>query len=110
MGRDDARGQAPRPRREPADDALLAGEAGVTRPTPLVLAALAYQAVGIAFASYLAWFWLLARYPATEMSAFSFWTPLFGLVAGALLLGEPVTAALVAAFALVALGIYLVNR
>ncbi len=90
--------------------AALAGEAGVTRPTPLVLAALAYQAVGIAFASYLAWFWLLARYPAAEMSAFSFWTPLFGLVAGALLLGEPVTAALIGAFGLVALGIYLVNR
>jgi drug/metabolite transporter (DMT)-like permease len=90
--------------------AALAGEAGVTRPTPLVLAALAYQAVGIAFASYLAWFWLLARYPAAEMAAFSFWTPLFGLVAGALLLGEPVTAALVVAFALVALGIYLVSR
>ena len=63
-----------------------------------------------AFATYLAWFWLLARYPAAEMSAFTFWTPLFGLAAGALLLGEPVTAALVVAFGMVALGIYLVNR
>jgi drug/metabolite transporter (DMT)-like permease len=90
--------------------AALTGEAGVTRPTPLVLAALAYQSVVIAFASYLAWFWLLTRYPASQMAAFSFWTPLFGLVAGAWLLGEPVTGALAAAVALVAAGIYLVNR
>ncbi len=90
--------------------AVASGESGVTRPTPLVLAALAYQSVVIAFASYLAWFWLLARYPAAEMAAFTFWTPLFGLAAGALLLGEPVSAALAVAFVLVALGIYLVNR
>ncbi len=90
--------------------AWLAGEPGVTRPTPLVLAALAYQSVVIAFASYLGWFWLLARYPAAQMAAFTFWTPLFGLAAGALVLGEPVSPALGGAFALVALGIYLVNR
>jgi drug/metabolite transporter (DMT)-like permease len=90
--------------------AVAVGEAGVTRPTPVVLAALAYQSVVIAFASYLAWFWLLTRYPAAEMAAFTFWTPLFGLAAGALLLGEPVTAALAVAFVMVAGGIYLVNR
>jgi drug/metabolite transporter (DMT)-like permease len=90
--------------------AVAVGEAGVTRPTPVVLAALAYQGVVIAFATYLAWFWLLARYPAAEMAAFTFWTPLFGLAAGALLLGEPVTAALVVAFVMVTAGIYLVNR
>ena len=90
--------------------AVLTGEAGITRPTPLVLAALAYQSVVIAFASYLLWFWLLTRYPASQMAAFSFWTPLFGLAAGAWLLGEPVTGALAAAIALVAVGIYLVNR
>ncbi|WP_410961559.1 EamA family transporter, partial [Salmonella sp. SAL4457] len=55
--------------------AAAVGEAGVTRPTPVVLAALAYQGVVIAFATYLAWFWLLARYPAAEMAAFTFWTP-----------------------------------
>jgi drug/metabolite transporter (DMT)-like permease len=90
--------------------AALTGEAGVTRPTPLVVGALAYQSLVVAFASYLAWFWLLTRYPASDMAAFTFWTPLFGLAAGALLLGEPVTTALGAAFALVAAGIYLVSR
>ncbi|HXZ00437.1 MAG TPA: DMT family transporter [Stellaceae bacterium] len=87
-----------------------AGERGVTAPTPLVLAMLAYQIVVVAFASYLTWYWLIARYPAGRLASFSFLTPLFGLLAGALLLGEPVSAALAAALALVGIGIYLVNR
>ena len=88
----------------------LLGETGVIRATPRVLLALAYQTVVIAFASYLAWFWLLARYPASHMAAFTFWTPIFGLLAGWLLLAEPVTPWLVVAILLVAAGIYLVNR
>jgi len=87
-----------------------AGERGVVAATPLVLAMLAYQIVVIAFASYLAWFWLVSRYPAGRLASFSFLTPLFGLLAGALVLAEPISAALVAALILVALGIYLVNR
>ena len=63
-----------------------------------------------AFASYLAWMWLLVHYAATKVAAFVFLTPLFALVAGALWLGEPVTPSLLAALALVALGIVLVNR
>ena len=71
---------------------------------------LALQTVVGAFASYLAWMWLLAHYPATRVSAFSFLTPIFALMAGALWLHEPITATLVAALALVALGMVLVNR
>ena len=89
---------------------VATGEPGVTRLTPLVAGALGYQIVIHAFASYLAWFWLLTRYPATQLHAYTFWTPLFGVLAGWLLLGEPVTPALVLAMAGVALGIYLVNR
>ena len=90
--------------------AALTGEPGLTHPTPLVLAALAYQTFVIAFASYLVWFRLLTRYPASEMAAFTFWTPLVGLAGGALILGEPVSGALAGGAALVAVGIYLVNR
>lgn len=90
--------------------APLLGERGVTDPTPLVAAAFLYQAVLVAFASYLTWFWLLARYPASGLSSFSFWTPLFGVMAGALLLGERLTGYVGAAAALVAAGIFLVNR
>jgi len=34
--------------------------------------------------------WLLAHYPATRVSAFSFLTPIFALMAGALWLHEPI--------------------
>ena len=71
---------------------------------------IAVQTVVGAFASYLVWTWLLVHYPATKISAFVFLTPLFALVAGALWLHEPVTARLIAALALVAVGIVLVNR
>jgi drug/metabolite transporter (DMT)-like permease len=86
------------------------GESGVTTLTGPVLASLAYQIVIVAFASYLTWFWLIAHYPAGRLAAFSFLTPLFGLTAGGLLLGERISAAMVAAMLLVCFGIYLVNR
>jgi drug/metabolite transporter (DMT)-like permease len=90
--------------------AVGSGEPGVTRLTGLIAAAVSYQVVIHAFASYLAWFWLLTRYPATQLHAYTFWTPLFGVLAGWLLLSDPITPALVVAMACVALGIYLVNR
>ena len=68
------------------------------------------QTVSGAFASYLAWMWMLGRYPATKISVFVFLTPLFALLFGTLLLHEPVTTTLLAALGLVALGIVLVNR
>ena len=64
----------------------------------------------VTFASYLLWFWLIRHYPATRLSAFTLLTPIFGLLAGALLLGEPVTSRLLVALTAVALGIYVVNR
>ena len=73
-------------------------------------ASLLVQALVGAFASYLAWMWMLARYPATKMSSFVFLTPVFALLFGAGWLGEPITADLVAALGLVAVGIVLVNR
>jgi drug/metabolite transporter (DMT)-like permease len=66
-------------------------------------------AVG-AFASYLAWMWLLRHYPATRISSFTFVAPVFALAFGVALLGEPLTVQLLAALAGVALGIVLVNR
>jgi len=71
---------------------------------------LALQTAVGAFASYLAWMWLLRHYPATLMSSFTFLTPLFALVFGVALLHEPLTPRLVVALAGVAAGIVLVNR
>jgi drug/metabolite transporter (DMT)-like permease len=90
--------------------AFALGEPGFTQPTALVWSSLAWQIVVVAFATYLAWFWLIGRYPAAKLSAFSFLAPLFGLVFGAVLLNEPVTPLLIAAMALVAFGIWLVSR
>ena len=67
------------------------------------------QALVGAFISYLAWMWMLAHYPATKISVFVFLTPVFALLFGAGWLGEPITAGLVAALVLVAVGIVLVN-
>jgi drug/metabolite transporter (DMT)-like permease len=63
-----------------------------------------------AFASYLAWMWMLRHYPATRISSFTFLTPLLALVFGVVILSEPLTLQLVLALSGVALGIVLVNR
>jgi drug/metabolite transporter (DMT)-like permease len=88
---------------------LLTGEKGITAVTPLVIASLAYQGVIVAFASYLAWFWLLTRYLAARLSVLSFLTPLFGVVSGVVFLGESITARFVLAALLIGAGIVLVN-
>jgi drug/metabolite transporter (DMT)-like permease len=86
------------------------GEPGVVRLDTAVCAAFAFQTVIVASASYLGWFWLVSRYPATRLSAFSFMTPVFGVISGTLLLGEPLTPALALALPLVGSGIYVANR
>ena len=63
-----------------------------------------------AFASYLAWMWMLRHYPATQLSSFTFLTPLFALVFGIVLLHERLTPDLLVALAAVATGIVLVSR
>jgi drug/metabolite transporter (DMT)-like permease len=78
--------------------------------SPLAWGSMFAQTVIGAFASYLTWMWMLGRYPATRISVFVFLTPLFALLFGTLILGEAVTPTLLAALALVAVGIVLVNR
>ena len=90
--------------------APLFGEAGIVALTPAVLAAMAYQTIVVAFASYLAWFALMRTYPASTLSAFTFLTPVFAVVFGATLLNERISWALCGALAFVAFGIWLVNR
>ena len=88
----------------------LMGEAGVVAVTPLAITSLIYQGMVVAFVTYLAWFWLLTRYLAGRLSVFGFLTPLFGVLMGAVVLGEPLRPAFLAAVALVGIGILLVNR
>ena len=89
---------------------LALGEAWVWRFSPFAITSLILQTVVGAFASYLAWMWMLGRYPATKISVFVFLTPLFALLFGALWLKESVTPGLMAALGAVAVGIVLVNR
>jgi drug/metabolite transporter (DMT)-like permease len=69
-----------------------------------------YQCIIVAFLSYLVWFVLVSRYPVSLMHAFSFFTPVFGvLFSGILILGEPISPNLVMALILVSIGMILVN-
>ena len=88
----------------------VAGEAPPQQFTGASLWPLAFQTVVITFASYLAWFWLVRHYPATQVSAFTLLTPVFGLIAGVVLLNEALTLRIVTALLAVVLGLVLVNR
>jgi drug/metabolite transporter (DMT)-like permease len=90
--------------------AVLAGEHIEHMPSALALGSLAYQTVWVVSVTFVVWFALVARYSANRLSAFTFLAPLFGVAAGHLVLGEPLTPAFAAAVALVAGGLVLVNR
>jgi len=76
----------------------------------VVLASLFYQSVVVAFASFLVWFWLIHRYTVSRLAAFTFMTPLFGVILGGWVLNEPLTFFVWIGLACVAGGIYMVNR
>jgi drug/metabolite transporter (DMT)-like permease len=90
--------------------ATLSGAPLPGRLSLLAWSSLGFQVVIVSFASYLLWFWLMRHYPATRLAAFTLLTPVFGLLLGALLLGEPITPRLIVALVTVAGGIVLVNR
>jgi drug/metabolite transporter (DMT)-like permease len=76
----------------------------------LILLSFAYQAIIIAFISYLLWFFLVHSYSVTRLSAFTFLTPVFAALAGAVFLNEPLTLRVILSLILVSVGIYVVNR
>jgi len=88
----------------------LLNEPGITNLSPLVVGSLLFQTVLMAFAGYLAWFWLLSHYPASKIASFTFLTPLFGVLFAWLILDEQLSFDMLGALLLVALGIYLVNK
>lgn len=89
---------------------LALGETWSWQWSPFAITSLVLQTAVGAFASFLAWMWLLGRYPATRISVFVFLTPVFALLFGALWLQEPVTLNLAAALVMVTLGIVAVGR
>jgi drug/metabolite transporter (DMT)-like permease len=89
---------------------LVFGEHIDAMPSAVALGALAYQAVWVVCVTYMAWFALIVRYSASRLSSFTFLTPLFGVVAGHMVLNEPLSPPFALAVALVAIGLVLVNR
>ncbi|TNF57533.1 MAG: DMT family transporter [Rhodobacteraceae bacterium] len=77
---------------------------------PIHLWGLAYQVVIIASLGFLAWFWLLARYPASGVASFSFLSPVLAVILGWALLDEHIAAPVWGALGLVAVGLVLINR
>ncbi|UQZ88348.1 EamA family transporter [Deltaproteobacteria bacterium Smac51] len=57
--------------------------------TPVVVMSMSFQVLVVSFGSFLAWFWLLRNYLASRLGVLSFFTPLFGVVFGIILLDEP---------------------
>lgn len=89
--------------------AAVSGQAAQVSLTRVAWTSLLFQGVVVSFASYLAWFWLLRRYAASQVSVFSFLTPLFGVTFGVLVLGERVDAAFGIGAVLVLAGITVVS-
>lgn len=84
---------------------------------PVVRELTAYHILGLLFQSsvvvaggFIAWLWLLSVYPAATVASFSFLTPIFAIILGALIYGEQVTLPLGLAAGFVAAGIVLINQ
>ena len=89
--------------------AVVEGRPDVAVTPPLVVS-FAYLVVVLSIGATLLWFWLLSRGEASRVSAFYFLTPLFGVAAGALLLGERVFALDGIGLVVVVAGIALATR
>jgi drug/metabolite transporter (DMT)-like permease len=90
--------------------AWASGERLTHVPGPLSLSLLAYQSFWVVGLTFLLWFALVKTYSASKLSAFTFITPLFGVVASYFIMHDTLTLAFGAAALLVIAGLYLVNR
>jgi drug/metabolite transporter (DMT)-like permease len=90
--------------------AWTSGETLTRIPDPLALSLLAYQAIWVVGLTFLFWFALVKTYSATKLSAFTFITPLFGVVASYFIMHDRLSSVFGAAALLVIAGLYLVNR
>lgn len=77
--------------------------------TNIVWASIIFQAVLVCVVAMLLWFWLLTVYPASQLGALCFLTPVFGMVFGAILLGETIAPRFIMGAGLILSGIALVS-
>ncbi|HEX7012637.1 MAG TPA: DMT family transporter, partial [Steroidobacteraceae bacterium] len=73
------------------------------------LATLSLAVIGTAL-PFVLWFELLRRAPLTQLNGFSFLTPVFGLLIGALWFDERTSRLQIGGIALCLIGIYLLSR
>jgi drug/metabolite transporter (DMT)-like permease len=85
------------------------GQFGHVTFTANAIGSVLFQGVVVSFGSFLAWFWLLRRYRASDMSILSFMAPMFGVMFGVWLLDEPLEASFIMGAVLVLAGITLVS-
>jgi drug/metabolite transporter (DMT)-like permease len=90
--------------------AWLSGETLTRLPGPLAVSLMVYQAVWVVGTTFTLWFALVKTYSASKLSAFTFITPLFGVVASYFIMHDALTMVFGAAALLVIAGLYLVNR
>ncbi len=90
--------------------AWLFGETLTRVPGPLALSLMAYQAIWVVGTTFTLWFALVKTYSASKLSAFTFITPLFGVVASYFIMHDTLTPVFGAAALLVIAGLFLVNR
>ena len=81
----------------------------IYRMDAYILASLLYQSLIVAFISYFLWFKLIHEYSVSRLSAFTFFTPIFGVVFGILFLSEEFTVSLMMGLPMVSFGIFFVN-
>jgi drug/metabolite transporter (DMT)-like permease len=90
--------------------AWLSGERLAHIPSALSIGLLAFQSIWVVGTTFTLWFALVKAYSASKLSAFTFITPLFGVVASYFILHDRLTLAFGAAALLVIAGLFLVNR
>ncbi|GIQ76290.1 DMT transporter permease [Bradyrhizobium sp. RD5-C2] len=90
--------------------AWIAGERIEHVPSALSISLLAYQAVWVVGCTFVIWFAMVKTYSASKLSAFTFVTPLFGVVAAYFVMHDTLTAVFGVAALLVIAGLYLVNK
>jgi drug/metabolite transporter (DMT)-like permease len=88
--------------------ATSTGQAKVL-PSGAVILSLIFQTLIVAIGSYLVWFWLLRHYLNSRLMLLSLLTPMFGVLFGALLLGDPIDLRFAMGAALVLIGVLAVN-
>jgi len=77
--------------------------------TPMVAAAVLFQALVVASGSYLLYTRMVVRHAVSKVTAFTLLTPLFGVIAGHLINGDQLTWLVRLSLSLLTAGLYLVN-